>query len=441
MQSVEDVKTALFSLVRTGIKPGLIRIRRLLSRLSNPEKQYISILITGTNGKGSTAAFIENILRKAGFKTGLFTSPHLIDIRERICIAGESIGEKDFWNIAMEVISCANSGRVRVHPTFFEAMTAIGFLAFAYKKVDVAVVEVGMGGRWDSTNTLDPIVSVLTNVSLDHEKYLGPTLEDIAREKVAVARKGRYLITGVNNALYETVVYPKTKEIGATPLLLGRDFFVSQRDGVIDWRGRHRQIEGAVLSLKGTFQTENAGIALSVVEALEDLGLKVKDIDYIEGLRTTKWQGRFDKVCENPTVILDGCHNIGGAERLYETLERYPPKGRFVIIHSSKPEKAFEKVLARIAPLADVCIETTIEGLCPVERLVDAARRAGAKKVFGYQEFESAFGIAKEIAGSDGTILITGSLYLVGHALKIKPWKVDDGCIREDSYGGSLKRF
>ena len=188
---MDDTLTLPFlaGLQRTGIRPGLTRMRRLLTRLGHPERRFPSVLISGTNGKGSTAAFLEAVLRAAGHRTGLFTSPHLVDVRERVRVAGECVPPDRFAAYGGEIRDAMGAGRQAVRATYFEALTALGFLAFAREGVDVAVVEVGMGGRLDSTNVLDPAVSVLTNVSLDLERFLWHSVEQIASEKVGVARK------------------------------------------------------------------------------------------------------------------------------------------------------------------------------------------------------------------------------------------------------------
>ena len=235
---MDDTSTLdiLAGLQRTGIRPGLSRIRRLVTRLGHPERAFPAVLISGTNGKGSTAAFLDAILRSAGHRTGRFTSPHLVDVRERIAIDGRWIDAETFSALAREVRDVMAAGARPVRATYFEALTAIGFLAFARARVDVAVVEVGMGGRFDSTNVCDPLASVLTNVTLDHVAYLGPTVDAIAAEKVGVARPGRPFVTAVEDGVFDRVVGPALQAMGATAWRLGRDGTVTRRpDGRIDF--------------------------------------------------------------------------------------------------------------------------------------------------------------------------------------------------------------
>lgn len=406
----------LNSLQRTGIVPGLERIRPLLARLNNPQTRFPSVLITGTNGKGSTAAFLEAIFRASGYRTGLFTSPHLIEVRERICIDGKTIEPEKFMHYAQVVRDAINPSNP---VTYFEALTAIGFTAFAGEEVEIAVVEVGMGGRFDSTNVLDPLVSVLTNVSLDHQRFLGDTVDEIAMEKVGIARPHRTFVTGVDQGLWERVVGDYLAHVGARPVRLGLDIAVYRHDGCITWQGRHTRVERAKLSLEGTFQTDNAALALAAAEALKEEGFDVPVKAMVEGLQSTYWPGRFQRFKGRPEVILDGCHNPGAATRLRETLVEYPPSRPLILLHASKPDKDFRGVLAQILPLCDGCIETAVEGLAPPEVVAKAAIALSCCPVYVVERLPEALEFARRLASEDGTVLVTGSLYLVGAVLKL----------------------
>ncbi|NOZ02110.1 MAG: bifunctional folylpolyglutamate synthase/dihydrofolate synthase [Deltaproteobacteria bacterium] len=407
----------LCGLQRSGIVPGLERIRPLLERLDNPQKKFRSVLIAGTNGKGSTAAFLESILRCCGHRTGLFTSPHLVDMRERIRIDGRPLEAERFLEYGLAVRRVLADCKGVDPTTYFETLTAIGFLAFAGEGVDVAVVEAGMGGRYDSTNAMDADISVLTNVSLDHQRFLGDRIEDIAAEKIGVARPGRAFITGVGKGLFDSVVGPGIEDIGAFSRRMGRDFKVTRIDGAIDWQGLGMSLSDARLSLRGTFQADNAALALAAAEAARDLGLKVDECGMRRGIRTTWWPGRFHVVAQNPRVIVDGCHNPGAAGRLVETLDAYPQPRPLVLVHSSRPLKDFSGVLARILPCVDHCIETTIDGLAQTRELARAARESAICDVEVIEPFAAALDRARMVAGLEGTVLISGSLHLVGEAL------------------------
>jgi len=420
-----DLLPALRGLQRTGIRPGLARIRRLMERLGHPERAFPAVLITGTNGKGSTAVFLESILRAAGYRTGRFTSPHLVHPRERVALDGLPLEPERFESLALEVREAMAGPGKSARATFFEALTAIGFLAFARARVGVGVVEVGMGGRWDSTNVCDPAVSVLTNVSLDHTQWLGPTEEDIAREKLGVARRGRVLVTGVGEDLYRQVVRPAMRRLGVTVRRWRDDFDLVRKDGGgMDYHSPARVVRNLHLSLPGTYQAGNAALAVAAAEALEAAGFPVGDAAIRMGLGTAWWPGRFQRVRERPLVVLDGCHNPGGAEALGEALREAALPRPLVMVHGSRPEKDVSGVLERLVPGMDLVIETSIPGLAAPEDLAEIARRhAGARAMIEVvRDPRAAVRRAMALAGPGGSVLVTGSLYLLGDLLRDPPW-------------------
>ncbi|MBM4394872.1 MAG: bifunctional folylpolyglutamate synthase/dihydrofolate synthase [Deltaproteobacteria bacterium] len=409
-----DTLPFLDGLQRTGIRPGLTRIRRLLARLGHPERAFPSVLITGTNGKGSTAAFLAAILAAEGREVGLFTSPHLVDVRERVRIGGALLPADGFAACGEEV----RAAGVRV--TYFEALTAIGFLAFARAGVDVAVVEVGMGGRLDSTNTIAPLVSVLTNVSMDHSHFLGDTLDAIAAEKVEVARRRRPFVTAVADGPFDRVVGPRLAALAARPLRLGRDFRAGWGpDGTLSFTGRVAALTGLCPSLAGAFQADNAACALAAAEALREDGLGASDAAMRAGIAAASWPGRMQRLSTRPDVILDGCHNPGAADRLAETLLASPPARPLVLVHASRPDKDFRAVLGRLAPLCDAVVETSIPGLAEPAVLAAACRDAApGVPVEAMPDLASALARGRALAGEAGTVLIAGSLYLAGAVLR-----------------------
>ena len=421
-----DTTAFLDGLQKTGIRPGLSRIRRLLARLAHPERAFPAVLITGTNGKGSTAAFLEAMLRASGLRTGLFTSPHLVDVRERIRIDGALVSPERFDACSADVrqAMAGGPGERAIQATYFEALTAIGYLAFARENVDFAVVEVGMGGRLDSTNVIAPLVSVLTNVSLDHQHFLGDTVDAIAVEKIGVARRGRPLVTAVDAALFARALAPLLRRRGVPALRLGHDFLLRRSGRRIDWQGR-AALTDLVLGLPGAFQIDNAALALATVEALADHGIRVDATAIRAGLAAASWPGRIQVVAGTPMVVLDGCHNPGAAARLAETLdEGLLPRPR-VLVHATKPEKDFGGVLDLLAPRCDAVIETSAPGLAdPMDVLprAVAAARPGTP-VVALDDLAEAVRRARALAGPTGSVLIAGSLYLVGAALARRPWE------------------
>jgi len=424
---LDDTATldVLAGLQRTGIRPGLSRIRRLVARLGHPERAFPAVLISGTNGKGSTAAFLDAILRAAGHRTGRFTSPHLVDVRERITIDGRWIDAGTFAALGREVRDAMAAGSRPVRATYFEALTAIGFLAFARAKVDVAVVEVGMGGRFDSTNVCDPSVSVLTNVTMDHVAYLGPTVDAIAGEKVGVARPGRTLVTAVEDGVFDRVVGPALQAMGATAWRLGRDGTVTRRpDGRIDFAAGALRLDGLSVGLPGAFQADNAALAIAAAQALDAAGIRVPADAIRAGIASASWPGRLQRVHDRPAVILDGCHNPGAAERLAQTLDSDPLPRPLVMVHGSRPDKDYPAVLRLLVPRVDAVIETGIPGLSPPDEIAAQARLAAAGRVpvTIQPDLRAAVAQAMQLAGPSGTVLVTGSLYLVGAALASQPW-------------------
>ncbi|HOE82140.1 MAG TPA: folylpolyglutamate synthase/dihydrofolate synthase family protein [Myxococcota bacterium] len=425
MLSNNETAAFLDSLQKTGIKPGLTRIKHLMARLGEPQHSFKSVLITGTNGKGSTAAFIHAMLRCAGLKVGLFTSPHLIDVRERIVIDGQMISHELFNQCAMEVKAAMTTGERPIRITFFEALTAIGFLAFSKVGLDLAVVEVGMGGRLDSTNIIEPIVSVLTNVTVDHQAYLGNTVEKIGLEKIGVSRRGHTLVTAVDDDLFINTLGPALKRRGVFVSRLNHDFHFNWADTsgenaqLLDFKGPF-SISGLELGLKGKFQGENAAVAMATVHELRCQGFTIKDEHIRSGLKSAHWPGRMEVLAKNPLLIVDGCHNPGAATKLAQTLEMMALPIPRVMIHGSKPDKNYGKVLEALAPHFDAIIETTIPGLAdPSCVAAETNSLTGLHTLIAVEpDLQKALALAKDLAKDNGSILVTGSLYLVGAFLE-----------------------
>lgn len=420
-----DLLPALRGLQRTGIRPGLSRIRVLMERLGHPERAFPAVLVTGTNGKGSTTAFLEAILRAAGYRTGRFTSPHLTHPRERVALDGLPIDADRFESLAQEVREAMEGPGRAPRVTFFEALTAIGFLAFARARVDIGVIEVGMGGRWDSTNVCDPAVSILTNVALDHTQWLGPTEAHILREKLGVARKGRVLLTGIGEDLFREIARPAMRRLGASVRRLGVDFdMVRGTDRQWDYHSPQRVVRNLHLALAGPFQAANAAMAVAAAEALGPAGFPVGDAAIRVGLGSAWWPGRFQRVRERPMVVLDGCHNPAGAEALREAIGEAAMPGPRVLVHGSRPEKDVSGVLRRLIPAMDAVIETSIPGLADPEDLAVTVRRIAGPKmpVEVVLDAREAVRQAMVRAGPRGSVLVTGSLYLLGDLLRNPPW-------------------
>jgi len=413
----------LGSLQRSGILPGLDRMHALMTAFGDPQLQYPVILVTGTNGKGSTTCFIESILRAAGYRTGRFTSPHLVDVRERISLDGRMIDPDLFLELGGELRRAMETHDIRA--TFFEALSAIGFLAFRKTAVDVAVVEIGMGGRFDSTNVAEPVVSVLTNVGLEHVGFLGHTREEIAREKVGIARDGRPFVTAVDDGLYASTVGPALAAIGARPVRFGVDFRCQPCPEGLDWAGWRSRHDGLVSGLPGAYQRQNLCLAVAAVESLcETAGFRVGDDAFRDGARSAYWPARLQKVASDPTIIVDGCHNVHGALSLRGDLEGLARP--LILVHGTRPEKDYDGVLSLLAPMADGIIETAFDGGAAPETVADVARRhvRSGVAVDVIPSIADAVAHALAMAGSCGTVVVVGSLYMAGAAIRTMGWKI-----------------
>jgi len=413
------------------------RIRRLLAALEHPERAYPIILIAGTNGKGSVAAMIESILRRAGWRAGLFTSPHLVNICERIRIAGEMIPRRAFARYATRVHDIARHLLMREEiptmPTFFEHVTAAGFSYFRDRGVDLAVIEVGLGGRLDATNTTAPLIAVLTGIDFDHEKILGPTLEAIAAEKAAIIKPGTIVVTAPQRPEVLSVIERRCRECGVTFYQAVDDpsrlrIRASSPDGrfAFSYRSRRQVYENVRLALPGRHQIENALVAIEVAEALSDRGYRLPPRAIVEGLQTVSWPGRLEwlrhhgsssdgrsKASLLPAVLLDGAHNLAGVRALSSYLRDFARRP-LTLLFSAMRDKRIEEMAAMLFPLADRVILTRIDDPRAVEpaRLNELAHTYRHARLI--EPIRSALSHALAITPPEGMIGVTGSLYLVG---------------------------
>ncbi len=371
----------LDSLQGSGIRPGLSRIRALLRELQHPERAYRSIIVAGTNGKGSTSAMIESIVRASGVRTGFYTSPHLVDIRERWMIAGSMI-EPDLLDRSIQELQSA-ADRAGISPTYFEALTVVAFIAFARARCELAVLEVGMGGRLDATNVVKPIASVITPIGLDHQEFLGETIAKIAFEKAGVIHRGAIVLTSNDDERVLRVLRRRAAKFDSR--------FIVVRD-------EHDT------PLAGAFQRRNAGLAVATARAL---GIDESAID--AGVRNTRWRGRLECIhVGDKEIWIDGGHNPHAVAQTAPFIEAKVPRPRLLVfgVMSDKDVKA---VTAKLFPLFDRIITT--EPYPP--RSVRADAFAGTTPI---PDPDEAFRAA--LASEERSIVITGSLYLAGAALR-----------------------
>ncbi len=341
---------------RFGIRLGLANILRLLNRLDNPQKGFPSFHIAGTNGKGSTAAMLAAILSSAGYRTGLYTSPHLWDVCERIQIDGRPIARKEFASLIASLVPVVEElSQFPPHsPTYFESLTAAAFLYFCQKRVDYAVVEVGMGGRLDATNVVTPLVSVITPIGLEHRRYLGNTLAAIAREKAGIIKEGRPVVVGKQVRSAFQVINKVARERGCAVYSLGKNITWTTEGGTkssfsfhIKVPGLERKIDGVRISLPGTFQVENAATACL---ALTAAGLSVKEEVVRQALKEISWPGRLQVVSRKPLIIFDVSHNPPAIKTLLANLSFLYPKKEFKFLCGLLKDKDYRSILKLIGP-------------------------------------------------------------------------------------------
>lgn len=405
MQNLYD----LFQKKVFNIEPGLERIKSALKEFSNPEKNFKSILVAGTNGKGSTSAYLESLFRHYGYKTGLFTSPHLIRENERWQIDRKEIDDRklqDYINELKPIIEKYNL-------TYFEACTLLAFKYFSDEKVDIAVVEVGLGGRWDSTNVLEPEISVITNVSFDHMHILGNTLLDIAYEKTGITRQGKPAVVGRNQI--EIIHWLKERKI-KEHYIKDIDYFVKEIDfNKYDYKFKEHIFENLEISMLGKRQIENSSLALTTfLLFLDKNNQPVVENIIRKALYNTKWKGRMEIISKNPFIIIDGAHNEEGLIKTFQEIKEIFPNKKIFTIFSFMKDKDTEKMIDIIKQNSDFYVAATM----PFSRAMTAEdfKNVGIKNV-KVNHLEA----VKELKNSvdkDTIILITGSLYLIGEILK-----------------------
>lgn len=408
-------------------KFDLAHMRVLLEAMQHPERSFPAVLIAGTNGKGSTAATLSSILQASSVKAGLYTSPHLVRLNERIRINGEEIADDAFAKLHGEVDHLADAlvqkGALPWHPSFFEMMTAIAFQYFAREHADIAVLEVGMGGRLDATNVVDPLVSVITDISLDHQKFLGNTVGEIAREKVGIIRPGGIVVTlpqqpEANDVIGNTILELDARGVNAVPYVPP----VSPGSGQSFYR-YPLQVMGKKISVEsplvGRHQLRNVALAIASAEVLSRQGFPQITADSIErGIRQTRWPGRFQVVPARngwPEIVLDVAHNPAGAWALRSALSGRYEGRRLIFVFGAMRDKAIAEMTEILFPLAERVIATRPENprAALPEEIQQAASRTGTE-IETVADSRAALERARALASDDATVVVTGSIYLVG---------------------------
>ena len=434
--TLAEVEDALLSRwPETRLEPSLDRIADFVDLLGQPQRNYDVVQLTGTNGKTSTARMIETLLRGLGLRTGRFTSPHLETIRERIVLDGEPLSEDAFISAFNDVAPYTHLVDAQnEHPlSFFETVVGMAYAAFSDAPVDVAVVEVGMGGRWDATNVVDARVAVLTPIAIDHAQYLGSTVEAVAREKVGIIKHNSVVVSAPQTQTVVDIIQERVDHVGAILLLAGRDFWLESRVPAVG--GQQVSIHGAraayddlFLPLYGPHQAENAVLALAAVEALIGGDDALAGDVVQEAFEQVTSPGRLEIIRRSPTIVLDAAHNPHGAQALVDALEDSFTFSPLIGVVGVMGDKDYEEMLSILEPhLAHiVCTQNSTERALPARELAEVARGIfGVDRVSEAPQLANAIdeaaalaeagGVFGESLGSGG-VLVTGSVITAGEA-------------------------
>ncbi len=397
-----------------GIKLGLDNIRTLLGAASQPHRDYPVVHVAGTNGKGSVVAVLDAILRAAGYSVGRFTSPHLINVEERFLVDGTPIAPDELDAEIAFFQSVANG--MENPSTYFELCTAVAFQWFSKMKVDIALVEVGMGGRFDSTNVVEPLACAITNIDLEHTAYLGSTLEAIAFEKAGIIKRNVPVVVSERQPEPLQVILAKAEEENCLVRRIGADFHCALHgepfSQTIDYTGWRLVIQDAPLALCGRYQGDNAATALALAELLMDHFPEITRDAIHTGLASVRWPCRMERVLDNPPVILNVAHNPAGMRRLAADLPNC------VVVLAVSSDKAAAQIIEALDPVAEELILTQFTGhrATPVDALRDAA---GSRPHRCTESLDPAIAMGLESASSHRPLVITGSIFTAGEARQI----------------------
>jgi dihydrofolate synthase/folylpolyglutamate synthase len=413
----------LASRSQLGVKFGLETMRLLLESLGRPERAYPTLLVAGTNGKGSVVAYTDAALRAAGLRTGRYTSPHLVRANERIAVAGRAVTDAELASAVRRVREAAEglvrSRRLRAHPTYFEVMTAAALEHFRRRRVDVAVLEVGMGGRLDATNAVEPLVSAIVSVDYDHQEFLGTTLRAIATEKAGVLRAGRTTVLGPLPEEARRAIAEVGRAVGARLVPARRGVLVRGREKALDVRTPRRRYR-ALVPLPGAHQRANLLVALRLLEEAKAAGLRFDPGRAARGISETRWPGRLERVEGDPPLLLDGAHNPAGARALGAYLRG---RGPYVLLFGAMADKDVGGMARALFPPAAAIVLTRPRGRraagprALLRRVPLLARRARSEP-----RPPRALALARRLARERGPgvpVVVAGSLYLVGEVVAL----------------------
>jgi dihydrofolate synthase/folylpolyglutamate synthase len=408
-----------------GAGYSLEHLEELLNRMGNPQLAARTIHIAGTKGKGSVAVMIAQVLSSSGYKTGLYTSPHLHTLRERISVDGSLISEAEFAAAMAEVKPFVESMKQDAsfsQLTYFEALTALAFSYFQKKQVDFQVLEVGLGGRLDATNVASPLVCIITPISLDHTQILGNSLEEIAREKAGIIKPGCRVVLSPQPEEAAAVIADICREKEAKVVQVGKDVIWHKISG--DLHGQSLVIEGrtskyqVIIPLLGDFQLENTAAAVAALEILASEGFSISAVNITRGLARVKWPGRFQILQQNPTVLIDGAHNVTSTRGLVSNIKAYFSYKRIFLVFGTSCDKDIPGIVGELVPLSPQVIvtQTLHSRAAPLSTLAAEFSKRGIEPEIG-ETVSEAISRALSLADRTDIICITGSLFVVAEAL------------------------
>ncbi len=422
-----DCLKELFKLGRFGIKLELDTISNILKLLNSPHKNYKTIHIAGTNGKGSIGTYISSILSQAGYKTALYTSPHLIKFNERFSINGVDVSDDEIVK-AYQAVNNVDIGKRKA--TFFEIATAMAFYMFSKNKVEFAVVETGMGGRFDATNIVTPEVSVISNLSIEHTDYLGNTIRDLAREKAGIIKYGKPVVTGVTQPSGIAFIKRKAKEESAPLYVFKKDFSIRKtpKNNSFSYNGISHKFKNIETPLKGDHQRDNTALALAALELLQVKGDNNKiftESNVRKGLKKAKWPGRLDYVLDKPCVIIDGAHNQHASKTLSNYLRKNFKNVKLTSVIGILDDKPYETMLKNLISSSSRIIFTKAKTGRSIDPLIlkKAAIKFTNAEIIIMEDVGKACTFAINTSKDSDAVCIAGSLYVAGEAKE----KIDNG--------------
>jgi dihydrofolate synthase/folylpolyglutamate synthase len=417
--SYEESLEYLFPLVRAGTKLGLENITELLSHIGNPHGSLMSVHVAGSKGKGSVCSFISSILKEAGYRVGTFTSPHLVDFTERIRINWEPIPEEDVVRLVSELKPIADRMSIESitkSPSFFEIATAMAFKYFEEKEVDFAVIEAGMGGRYDSTNVITPVLSVFTHLSMEHSEHLGRSLARIAKDKAGIVKDGVPVILSERSDVIEQACKKRACDLTilGEQIRFGRDSFDASGQDFWVENGDRKEFH---LNLLGNFQVQNAATAYAAAIKLRELEYEISDEAMRNGFESARWPGRLHVIQKNPIVVVDSTHDFDGATKLIESLKELFSYDKVVTVFAALEDKDVERIASVLGPFSNqvICTQVDYHKALPASR-VEKSFKDHNEEVTTISTVNEALDIALREANDGDLVCITGSIFTASEA-------------------------